>query len=186
MDPLHPAVRTAIENARRSIPDGWTLDNAPNNENADLVIAYLADRLVPPPSADARAKLEQVATKRTGCSEPTSRCNERWPGLPNMWCSGCLIEGLLALPPHEGETPQPAAESGWRSIESAPKDGTNVLLSDGVKVSQGGWLSEVDQGADYEGQGVIATGWWTVDGDMTPTLWQSLPPVVQTRPEEPR
>ncbi len=63
----------------------------------------------------------------------------------------------------------------WRPIETAPKSHDGLLLYDGASVSQGGWLSQVDQGADYEGQGgAPSPGWWSVDGGQ-PTHWMPLP-----------
>lgn len=69
-----------------------------------------------------------------------------------------------------------ARRVAWQPIETAPKEHDGLLLSDGVKVSQGGWLSQVAQGAEYEGQSCApAAGWWSVDGDFEPTLWMRMP-----------
>jgi hypothetical protein len=66
--------------------------------------------------------------------------------------------------------------SGWQPIETAPKEHDNMLLSDGVAVSQGGWLTQTDQGAEYEGQcGAPSPGWWSVDSIEHPTHWMPLP-----------
>lgn len=66
----------------------------------------------------------------------------------------------------------------WQTIETAPKDGTHIMLSDGERVSLGGWITDIDQGAEYEGQIGMAS-WWSVDlgpnGDC-PTHWMPLPP----------
>jgi hypothetical protein len=76
--------------------------------------------------------------------------------------------------------------SDWQPIDTAPKDGTEILLFDGEVVTVGGWISEVDQGADYEGQGLIAPGWWSLAlKDNKPTHWQPLPPPPVT-PQEPQ
>lgn len=64
------------------------------------------------------------------------------------------------------------AGAGWQDISTAPKD-VDILLSDGTHVSQGGWVTDLDHGADYEGQ-LGAAGWWHLDGD-TPTHWMPLP-----------
>jgi hypothetical protein len=71
-----------------------------------------------------------------------------------------------------------AVPDGWRTIESAPKD-RNILLSNGINVSEGGWVSDIDQGAEYEGQTGMAC-WWALNwphelGDVNPTHWQPLP-----------
>jgi hypothetical protein len=63
----------------------------------------------------------------------------------------------------------------WQPIDTAPKD-RNMLLTDGTTVCQGGWITDCDQGAEYEGQCGMA-GWWSVDGIETPTHWMPLPTV---------
>lgn len=72
----------------------------------------------------------------------------------------------------------------WKPIETAPKDGTHMLLSDGERVSYGGWLSDIDQGAEYEGQ-IGMAGWWSVDlghnGDR-PTHFMHLPAPPKDQP----
>lgn len=66
--------------------------------------------------------------------------------------------------------------SGWQPIEGAPKD-RNIILTNGKVVSEGGWLSDLDVGAEYEGQCGMA-GWWSVEGmDGKPTHWQPMPSV---------
>ena len=74
------------------------------------------------------------------------------------------------------------SDQGWQPIATAPKDHDGLLLTDGNQVSQGGWVSQLDQGADYEGQsGAPSPGWWSVDGIEKPTHWMPLPapPEVQ-------
>ena len=54
---------------------------------------------------------------------------------------------------------------GWQQIETAPKDGTSVLLFDGEQISYGGWTT------------LISAGWWSVDAlENQPTFWMPLPP----------
>jgi hypothetical protein len=74
-------------------------------------------------------------------------------------------------------------EAGWQPISSAPKDGEDVLLTDGTVVTFGGWISDVDQGADYEGQCGLA-GWWSLRSDdgFEPTHWMPLPAPPQPEP----
>ena len=63
----------------------------------------------------------------------------------------------------------------WQPIATAPKNG-NVILTDGAKVSEGGWLSQVEQGAEYEGEmGAPSAGWWSVESIEHPTHWQPMP-----------
>ena len=70
-----------------------------------------------------------------------------------------------------------AKAGGWQPIETAPKDGRHILISDGERVSVGGWLTDIDHGADWEGQ-IGMAGWWAVDlgpNSDKPTAWQPLP-----------
>jgi hypothetical protein len=57
--------------------------------------------------------------------------------------------------------------TAWQPIETAPKDGTDILLSDGVEVTQGGWVAAVSM--------VGGAGWWSVAGDLRPTHWMAFP-----------
>lgn len=57
----------------------------------------------------------------------------------------------------------------WRPIEAAPKDGTEILLGEGMSVEKGSWTEQDD-----------GTGDWS-DGEClplrpTPTHWMPLPP----------
>ena len=77
--------------------------------------------------------------------------------------------------------------SEWQPIETAPKDGTYIVVSDGVRVSLGLWVSDVDQGADYEGQ-IGMAGWWSVDLGAKldrPTHWMPLPDPPATQGSKP-
>jgi hypothetical protein len=54
----------------------------------------------------------------------------------------------------------------WQPIETAPTKGV-ILLSDGKKVSPGGFIHPEDDST---------AGWWNVDGDdWEPTHWLPLP-----------
>lgn len=69
---------------------------------------------------------------------------------------------------------------GWRPIETAPKDGSEVILREGSRVGAAGWITWPDR-YDVDGS-VIEDGGegWTVghDGDewRTPDAWQPMPP----------
>jgi hypothetical protein len=86
-----------------------------------------------------------------------------------------LLAQMLAA-----QSPAPAAPaqtSQWQDISTAPKDADFILLAAGGRVSVGGWTTDLDCGADWEGQTGMA-GWWVVDslGECEPTHWQPLPP----------
>jgi hypothetical protein len=66
---------------------------------------------------------------------------------------------------------------GWRAIESAPRDGTEI---NGYREDQGvftfRWASMEEFGHPCDDR----EGWWHdrwgwMDGDLTPTRWQPLP-----------
>ncbi|MCO8325955.1 DUF551 domain-containing protein [Burkholderia cenocepacia] len=74
----------------------------------------------------------------------------------------------------------------WQPIETAPRDGTQLLLSNGVDVEQGWWMHDEggiiehrDMDGRYTGQTEIDgfIGWWDVSGCMEPepTHWMPLP-----------
>ena len=79
----------------------------------------------------------------------------------------------------------PAADDGWRPIESAPKDGTDVLvcLSDTVAIAHwskglggSGWLD--DSGAGHH-------DYWNYVGLISPTHWRPLPAPLALHPAAP-
>lgn len=73
--------------------------------------------------------------------------------------------------------------SGWQPIETAPKDGAeSFLLTDGRVVTFGGWLTDVDHGAEYDGQ-FSGGDWLWIDDCDTPTHWMPLPPAPKERTE---
>jgi hypothetical protein len=96
--------------------------------------------------------------------------------------SGSMTESG-AEPPAQGAT-QDEVSSGslgasgaeaWRPIETAPKGDANLLLTDGRIVSAGGWTTDMDCGAEYEGQIGMAGWWWIEVGECKPTHWMPLP-----------
>lgn len=73
----------------------------------------------------------------------------------------------------------------WQPIETAPKDGTNIILADGKHATVGNWYHEEpyiheyrDLGGNYAGQdeGDGFNGWVDWSGGITPTHWMPLPP----------
>jgi hypothetical protein len=73
--------------------------------------------------------------------------------------------------------------SEWRPIETAPRDGTEVLLY--TTAFNGEWI--VVQGAYFSSPKQIDDGWETAFGfHGEPTHWQPLPPppgAAETQPE---
>ena len=77
--------------------------------------------------------------------------------------------------------------SGWQPIETAPKDGTQIILTNGVSVAQGEWLHQepyARENRDLDGRYISQDefdgfdGWIDFVGGMLPepTHWQPLPP----------
>ena len=71
--------------------------------------------------------------------------------------------------------------TGWQPIETAPRDGTEILMTNGVNVSSGQWFSEY--GGTYDQEGApngdgCDDGWSDWSGGMQPdpTHWMPLPP----------
>lgn len=58
---------------------------------------------------------------------------------------------------------QPAQPEGWRAMDSAPKDGTRVIVSDGLGVYGGAWWHE-------------RLEVWLDCDRCSPTHWRPLPP----------
>jgi len=73
----------------------------------------------------------------------------------------------------------------WLPIETAPRDEAQIILANGSTVSVGGWVSDVDQGAEYEGQ-LGNAGWWAIEWPgpdaPKPTHWMPLPPPPADKP----
>ena len=70
--------------------------------------------------------------------------------------------------------------TGWQPIETAPRDGTEILMTNGVNVSSGQWFSEY--GGTYDQEGApngdgCDDGWSDWSGGMQPdpTHWMPLP-----------
>lgn len=81
----------------------------------------------------------------------------------------------------KGQAARPT-EAPWQPIDTAPKDWKFILLTNGLVVSLGGWMTDVEQGAEYEGQAGMA-GWWSIESmDGKPTHWMPLPVAPHVSP----
>lgn len=98
--------------------------------------------------------------------------------------------GMQVLARHRLERSEPV---GWMGIDSAPKDGTRILVSFGnMGVREVAWLEPENASfeiwcVDDNKHGPFALrGWSDHDGSLNaPTDWQPLPPAPGTTPPEP-
>ena len=109
--------------------------------------------------------------------EPVAWMDEDGDVLSASVVSG---KGLRNIPLYT-TPPQRKPLTGWQPIETAPRDGTEILMTNGVDVSSGQWFSEYggtyDQEGAPNGDGCDA-GWTDWSGGMQPdpTHWMPLPP----------
>lgn len=98
-------------------------------------------------------------------------------------CIGWAMLGGDALVDYDARFPA-QIEPGWRTMESAPKDGTRILAC--AKSSRGKWLTSVIQWeimlTPEEGDTADWVGWrWHAgNGTPLPTHWMPLPPSPTT------
>lgn len=90
-----------------------------------------------------------------------------------------------------------AVLDGWRTIESAPKDGRQIILTNGTSVAQGWWEHQepfIREKRDVDGryidqeEGDGYDGWIDCDGGMLPdpTHWMPLPAAPGSPPAKMR
>lgn len=93
--------------------------------------------------------------------------NGHWHGFTDYEeIADQIIKGVLALA---------APAEGWRGIETAPKDGAPILLSDGDYVVAGGWCENGNgEGAIWTDYTVASWG-YELYREITPTHWMPLP-----------
>lgn len=110
---------------------------------------------------------------------------ERWKGDGRQYDrdTARLIEcAILAAGPGDAVAPKP----GWLPIETAPKDGTHIILSNGATVAEGWWEYQepyIREKRDIDGRYIDQEesdgfdGWLDCQGGMQPdpTQWMPLP-----------
>lgn len=116
------------------------------------------DDLVPPLIALAEANIPTDVQELLVQGDPMR-------GIP----PGALTKAIAAA------LAQPASGEGWRTMDSAPKDGTHVLaVVAGNHPSTG--LPFIPEVVEWSAE---TNGWWSemwgVSGDYRPTHWMPLP-----------
>lgn len=87
-------------------------------------------------------------------------------------------------------------DAGWQPIETAPKDGTHIMLTNGITVAQGWWEHQepyVHEKRDIEGRYIDQDehdgfdDWLDCTGGMKPdpTHYMPLPPAPAMQAKEP-
>jgi hypothetical protein len=124
-----------------------------------------------PPPAARDAVIEQARTEeRERCEKVAERHLEH----PGQWVGHRILKEIRALS-------QPVPDDGWRTMESAPTDGTDILLcSQILHEAPGGPFFEYIVGAwDVEEVGGDG-GWATENGlqpiENRPSYWRPLSP----------
>jgi hypothetical protein len=100
-------------------------------------------------------------------------------------------EALAQIAELERYLERARGDAEWRPIETAPRDGTPILLCSGDRVTAGHWEPERFPSApeyngttgEYLGQfetGEVVDAWWYsedggFDGEHPPTHWMPLP-----------
>jgi len=121
---------------------------------------------------------ERVGTPRQSCIVACGNCGCRHESGDEGEHNGSSWNTRASPPP---------PEDGWKPIESAPKDGTRIMLSNGKDVAEGWWVHDeggITEHRDLDGryigqdesEGYI--GWLDFDGGMLPepTHYRPLPP----------
>ena len=141
----------------------YALFNAPHNADINLVgLNVLLDELYLSPQPE---------------QEPMAWMDKDGDVLSASVVSG---KGLRNIPLYT-TPPQRKPLTGWQPIETAPRDGTEILMTNGVDVSSGQWFSAYggtcDQTGTPNGDDRDAE-WMDWSGGMQPdpTHWMPLPP----------
>ena len=131
----------------------------------------------------ARALLELLPAEGEGVDSDGTEALANWM-IANSYATGHgdTVADLIRELDWQHKGRQPGGEGpGWRPIENAPKDGTEVLISNAVEGAVV-WIGRYVPVEDREPDMPQHDGWWNCsrwkDGDrrgMIPTHYQPLP-----------
>ncbi len=126
---------------------------------------------------ESAARVCEEAAKQCSCFE-----------MPHKILLQCAV-AIRALPDADG----------WQPIDTAPKDGTEIILARDDRVTSGFWMNEVEvMGSEFHSTGAYLgqyptgeikeagwAGWMSQDGGFTgeqpPTHWHPLPKPPETQ-----
>lgn len=148
--------------------------------------------------ADGRADEREAIAQL--CAEEAANMRKEGEGCRDArydWMAQgaeALADTLRGINSASGTPADPVLAAGWMPIASAPKDGTHILLSNGVVVAQGWWEHKepyIRERRDIEGRYIDQDesdgfdGWLDCEGGMLPepTHWMPLPKHPDYKPE---
>lgn len=124
-------------------------------------------------------EFERMGTPRQSCIVICGHCGARHESSDEgefngtSWNERAAIRAIAA----------PGVAQGWQPIESAPKDGTEVILLEGARVGAAFWVSWSSSHTEEAGSG------WSIcwDGDdwHKPTHYMPLPAAPSPTTEQP-
>ena len=162
--PAEPTIDEQVASVNAAF-DAWR-----NGEDATLTLG-LAAQPAEPVQRLSDAGIEALAGKHG-----TTYRNRHFPTQPAFsFSNGSLHRFVRDI--ESAIQPQP----GWRDVESAPKDGTHVLLWCQTHIQKG------VQAMPFTGRWFSGGPWIIVNADMAiqrvePTHWMALPPAPKATP----
>lgn len=87
---------------------------------------------------------------------------------------------------HLADASKGSAFGKWQTIETAPKDGTHLLATDGAIMTTVHWYEPPTWPGIPQGRGwwdLVVCGAYAEDGEWHPSHWMPLPPPPAASPE---
>jgi hypothetical protein len=123
--------------------------------------------------ADREAWMKEHARLSIHLENAAYRCGSARTGADITAAQSAIATARAALLAHISTAAPAVQQDGWRPIESAPEDGTLLLLGNADE----GWTTEARFDSERRGWWEINTHWTdAADGQVYPTHWQPLPP----------